>query len=505
MLIADGVTDEMVKRTEDKFLAWDNVVASNILETGTQKQKDEAYKMLNDPTLYFYAFFKSPWDRTKKFKLYPYQDMIINDKHDRIFFAAANQIGKSVCLCCDSIHYALLNPGHTVLMVSKTLPQSKDLLRQIKSILQSSSLDYSYDIGDSATKTEVYFKHYEEVEVTNSKGEIEIEKIQLQQSRIICVPATEAALGYAVHKAEVDEICFYDNGEYFYNQILVPRTYTTKGSITAFSNPNGQQGIGWDLWNNPDYHQYRFAFLDCQTNTQEELEKHSRGKTQEQIDSTLLARFTSPEGGFLTTKEREDMQEDRSSFIPTFLTNQLYIFFDWAKTGDRTVRVIGSPIHKSDDDWADEVFVHEMVEYDKGTTYTKIVDEDLKALIKNVGADKIAMVGWDNTGVGKGIEDFVKRVEQLGIMAMPVEFSLQNKSRIYTLFKLLAEQRRIKIPKITECNKQLSTLRFQKSSRGYMMVHHDNERDRDDYPDALAGLCSLMIAPDNAPVTCEII
>jgi len=117
----------------------------------------------------------------------------------------------------------------------------------------------------------------------------------------------------------------------------------------------------------------------------------------------------------------------------------------------------------------------------------------------------VAMVGWDNTGVGRGLEDFTKRVEQLGIMAMPVEFSLENKSRIFTLFKLLAEQQRIKIPYVKECDKQLSMLRFQRSPRGHLKVHHENEKDRDDFPDALAGVCSLIIQPENPPISATII
>ena len=88
---------------------------------------------------------------------------------------------------------------------------------------------------------------------------------------------------------------------------------------------------------------------------------------------------------------------------------------------------------------------------------------------------------------------------------MPVEFSLQNKSRIYTLFKFLAEQRRIKMPYVVECDKQLSMLRFNKTSRGLLQVHHESEKDRDDFPDSLAILTSLIIQPENPPVTCEII
>lgn len=505
--LIDGVTPEMEAQTAAKFTAWDKIVKDNVLETGTKAEQKAVYLMLHDPTIYAYAFFRDPRDRTKRFRLYPYQDAIINDPSRRVLFAAANQIGKSITLCLKALAFALLNPGTTVLMTSKTLPQSKDLLRQIKTFLQSSSVEYKFDVGDTETKTEIYFKHYKIVTVHDDDLDEDVEELQeLSQSRIICVPATEAALGYAVDLALEDELAFYEGGEYFHKQILQPRTYTTKGQIIVFSNPNGQQGVFWELWNEDEWSKYRFNFLDCPTNDQQEFDILSRSLTREQIDSTLLAVFTSPEGGFLTLKERQDMQDkDRSSMLPSTATSQLFVFFDWAKSRDRTVRVVGTAIRINDKDWADEVYVHEMKEYPQGTTYTEIVDVDLKELIMSFGVAKIAMVGWDNTGVGRGIEDFVKRVEQLGIPAMPVEFSLENKSRIYTLLKLLAEQRRVKLPYVRECDKQLSMLRFKKSPRGHLKVHHENEKDRDDYPDALAGLCSLMIAPDNPPISATII
>ena len=63
----------------------------------------------------------------------------------------------------------------------------------------------------------------------------------------------------------------------------------------------------------------------------------------------------------------------------------------------------------------------------------------------------------------------------------------------------------MKIPFIKECDKQLSMLRFNKTSRGYLQVHHENEKDRDDFPDAIAGLCSLIIQPESPPITATII
>lgn len=503
-IMAEGLTDGMLKTTETKYLAWDNLIGTTDI---TEATDDNVWHMLQDPAIYAYSFFKNPRDLDKAFKLYAYQDMIINDNHDRILFVAANQIGKSIMLCLKAIIYALQNPGKTVLMVSKTLPQAKDLLRQIRTFLRNSTLDYKYDVGDSETKTEIYFKHFEEYVEYDPAVLKEVTKLrELSQSRIICVPATEAALGYAVDLALVDELAFYDDGEHFFNQILLPRLYTTKGQVIVFSNPNGQVGIFWDLWNNPDWHRYRFDFLDCPTNTQAEFDKHSRNLTREQIDSTLLAIFTNPEGGFLTLAERKDMQVGVDNQIPSVITQPLYIFFDWAKSQDRTVRMIGVPIVDGDNDWAPKVKIYEMKEYPQDTSYSDIIDIDLKNLIQSVGASNVAMVGWDNTGVGRGLEDFVKRVEQLGISAMPVEFSLENKSRIYTLFKLLAEQRRITMPFVKACDKQLSMLRFKRTQgRGMLQVRHESERDRDDFPDAVAGLASLIIAPDNMPVTCEII
>lgn len=504
--IVDGVSEEMFSKTATKFSSWDNVLEKKTLEEGTPEEINLAYNLLKDPTIYAYAFFKDPRNHHQRFKLYAYQDAIINDDHKRIFFAAANQIGKSITLCIKAIHFSLMNPGSTTLMISKTLPQSKDLLRQIKQFLQNSRLDFEYDIGDSDTKTEIYLKHFKMEKVYDEELDKWFNKrVELSQSRIVCVPATGAALGYAVDLELIDEIGFYDDGEYVYEQILQPRTYTTKGQIIVFTNPNGQQGIAWKLWNDPMFHRYKFNFLDCPTNTQEEFDSLSHSLTREKIDSTMLAIFTSPEGGFLTLDERRDMQEERISILPSVLTQPVYIFFDWGKSRDRTIRIIGVPNNTNDNDWAPGVTVYEMKEYPQGTPYTEIIDVDLKNLIMTTKPEMVAMVGWDNSGVGKGLEDFTKRVEQLGIQAMPVEFSLQNKSRIYTLFKLLAEQRRIKLPKVEGCDKQLSMLRFKTTTRGLLQVHHENERDRDDFPDAIAGLCSLIIAPENAPITCEII
>jgi len=487
-MVVDGVSPEMIERTNQKFALWDRMVEEDWLSV--PEKVVQVYKALTDPTIYFYAFFKD--GKGGSVRVYPYQDALLNDPGKRIIFAASNQIGKSFCLCIKALHFALTNPGKTVVMFSKTLPQSKDLLRQIKDFLRMSTLDYKSIVGDSENKTELYFKHFDE------KGR------ELKQSRIMCIPATEGGLGFPVDLLLIDELAFYDDGEYFYYQIAQPRTYHTKGQIICFSNPNGQMGVFWKLWNDPAFSKYRFNFLDCPDNTVEEYEDLRKKLTVERFDSTVNAVFTNPEGGFLTLEERKRIQKPRCNCLPVVLETPVCIFFDWAKSVDRTVRTIGIPVRKGETDWGNGVFVYEMKEYAQNTPYDVIID-DLKELVLFLGVDKVDKVGWDNTGVGKGLEDFVNKVKQLGIVTVPVEFSLQNKSRLYTTFKLLVEQDRISIPYVEECDKQLSCLRFKKTDRGLLKVHHENEKDRDDFPDSIAGLCSLLVVPTHVPPSLKII
>ncbi len=484
--LKETITPADVERLNAKFRAWDTVIAEGWLNDPESDKYYETISLLRDPSIYAYAFFKAP--DGSRFKVYPYQDLFMNDLHPRIIFCAANQIGKSMSLRLKAVHFALLHPGTTTLLISKTFPQSKDLLRGIVELLRSSDIDYSNSIGESETKTEVYFRHYD------SLGK------KLPDSRIICVPATEAALGYPADLLLIDELAFFQDGHYFYYQIAQPRTYATKGQICIISNPNGRQGIFWELWNDPDFHRYRFNYLDKPGNTREEYEKLREKMSRAEFDSTVRAVFTSAEGGFLTVGEIKDMEEDRISHIP-LSTPPLYIFLDLAKIRDRTVRVIGSPVPIDGKPDKNMVYVYDMKQYPAGTDYTEIV-EDLQSLIDQVGWERIAQIGFDATGVGEGFKDMLKKAK---IQATPVDFNINNKSRIYTIFKMLVEERRLKIPYDPDCHFQLGQLMFKKTSSGKLMVHHERETDRDDFPDALAGLCSMIEVPDSPPVTLEIV
>ena len=119
--------------------------------------------------------------------------------------------------------------------------------------------------------------------------------------------------------------------------------------------------------------------------------------------------------------------------LPSLFTQPIQIFFDWAKSRDRTVRTIGVPIHKKDEDWADEVYTYEMKEYPQGTKYSYIIDTELKEI-----TDK-----FDNTfeEVSEISYDFIKELNRGEIKTF---------NQLYNKFNKQIEELEELFPKLTK-------------------------------------------------------
>lgn len=497
--IIDQITTEMRKRTEKKFSSWDEVLRRGFLKEGHRKEK-YAYGLLNDPTIFTYAFDLD--EDSNPFKMYPYQDMFMNDTNKRALFAGANQIGKTLPVMKKAKHFALTRPGTITMVFSKTYTLSKDFIYRIKGFMKSSTLDYDTNTIEADNKTELHIRHFDRIKEDGKWVDKE-----LKNSRIISVPATEGALSYPANLVIMDEIAFYENSIYVYYQIAQPRTYTTKGQIMFVSNPNGRRGVFWDLWQNPMYSRYQFNFLDKPGNTQAEWDFLKKDLPSAIFDSTVASIFTDTEGGFFTWQERKIMfDNERVNQLPILLTKPIYIAIDWGKVKDRTVVAMGHREGLAEFPWIHVPFIKE---YPQKFPNTRVLEE-LYGWIQAFKPHNVAMLGWDNTGYGGGLEDYMIRIENMGVVLNPVVFSLESKSRMYTLFKVLAERnvkgiKGISLPRHDEADRQLSNLIFTTTSRGHLKVKHMEDSDRDDIPDALAILCSMIINPENPPVTATII
>ena len=130
-------------------------------------------------------------------------------------------------------------------------------------------------------------------------------------SVIRCLPPTQGVYAYPATLLIGDEIAFWEiegmkQIEYF-NKVIRSRVletknwkhdYFTMGQIFCISSTNAQQGIMWDLWNDEDFHQYRYCYLANPGNTLEEYLKAKKKFTTDEFDSVFAASFSSATGGF---------------------------------------------------------------------------------------------------------------------------------------------------------------------------------------------------------------
>ena len=481
-----------------KFVEWDRIVANNELASTDDVVRVRAYQLLLDPTVYAYAYFRD--DEGQPFRMTAYQDAIVNCIHDGtelcperfILFKAANQIGKSKILCLMAIYHAFNKENVNIVMVSKSLPQSQFLLAQIRHTLNNSKFADTWreNIGETANTTVLSFKR----EFKDDQGKL----VKTMTNRIICAPMGEGLLGYPVHYLYLDEADFYEDAKTFFWKVGLPRTNKTKGQIILFSNPNPDisrnSSLLWELWSGKLFkRKFSFNFLDAPWNSKLEYTEIQKNSPSYIFASTHDGEFPEEGGGFFKHSEIQDMmQKEWHNQLP-IVDRPIYIGLDLAKVRDQSVLVIGTSHQNQQDASLQDIHVLYMMAFPQKTDYIEVVKE-LERIYRFYQEHHhgVAHVGFDATGVGKGIDDFIKFNM---VKATPIDFNLQSKSRMYGNFKMLSEQRRIRIVYDINCEKQLAGLVFERTARGYLTIKHEKEQMHDDYPDAIVCLIDVALNP----------
>ena len=491
---------------ENKFKFVDQVKAMKNPNPLYMKMIDSDYTMRS---YYFLRINNEP------LKLFSYQDIIINDTYRFKYFEAANQIGKSIELDVEAVNDFTKDHDkeYNIAIISKTLPQSTHQMRRIKQLLNSMShLDWREDKGDSDSMS-VLELAWKDEKRTDTKGN----PVTKYVNRIICAPATEAALGYDLHKVFLDEFEFWDDDVYMHDQILEPRTYGTKGGMTVTTNPNGTETKGAELTRLilPDgtkkYHVYNFNFLDRPSNTQEELEAASAGKTRQVVESTLLAIRSISDKNYFTPDEI-DRSRDKTLTELKMVNKQPFFFLDVGAKKDASVLVGGfiEPDDKIEN--LMHIYIPIIKPYPVGYPLSRVVgltdekqDSDgwehhksVKEHIEEWSIDgTIPTLGVDATG-NSGI---IPLMEAAKLQPIDVQFSGPVKSGMYQRFKYFMEKGLLhRIPN-KQFDYEASHLEVRKSMRGYLMIHHEHEDDHDDVMDAIAGLIYIADNPDIVPAT----
>lgn len=476
-------------------------------------KKDVNLNLFFDPTIWAYNLLRDK--QGNPFKLRGFQDQLLNDRHPFILCAAANQAGKTHAACVKVIHHAYFVPNASILIISRSEPQAIYILDEIKWMLQRANLDFKPIIAEIENRSELHIKNQD------GKG----------VSVIRCLPSTERVLAYPATLLVCDEIGFWkieriDPLEYF-ERVIISRIqetvhwkpkvngvdlsqYFTMGQVFCISSTNAQQGIMWNLWNNPDYHHYRYSWLANPLNTIEKYNQLKKTKTSDVFDSVYAAVFSSSTGGFITAAEYDAAVKafvDKEYKPVPSLTVPLYFGGDVAgedtvsRDVDSSVLIGGIKIREEEIDKAKIEYTNEFPLRSK------------KELLYNELArfENIAQFAYDKMGVGDSVKnDLVDRHILAEYQIEALTYSLPNKSDVYYNMKHLFEQRKILLPSgLTKLREQLLGLRFERTQAGHMTkpqikIHHEQGL-HDDWADALANCCWAIMRGSAVPVHADFI
>ena len=481
-----------------KFEWLDNVLSKEV------PTKSDYKEILSDATKFAYFFLKNP--NGGRLKLFPYQDIIINDTSDRIYFRAANQLGKSALFNVKAVFNLFVDHGHAhnEAIVSKSLPQSIFQMRRIKSLLNSMrGINWKESKGSADSMSVI------SVDVKDKSGKVKYTNM------LVCAPCTEGLLGYDLHELNLDEFEYWEvDCEYFYTQIAQPRTYATKGRIMVMSNPNGQDHFGATLeqqtlkgTNVNRFSCYVFNYLDRPGNTKEEYEQLKHELSRQQFESTVAAIRSHSDKCYFTPEEIEgSLDKDLTEL--KMVGKQSFFFLDVGSKHDQSVLIGGYIEYPNGEEDLAHIYMPIIHVYPVGYPISMVVgargDEDVEQnwhYEKSVREYIIEWSGTDNNGNNTinpvfgvdvtGNSGISPLFESVGIFPEDITFSGPVKSAMYQRYKYFMEKGLLHRVKSKDWEYQARHLVMQKSVRGYLMVHHENESDLDDTQDATAGLIHL--------------
>lgn len=496
-----------IERYESKFVKVDNWLK------GDRKDIKTYGEFLHDPSLFAYLHQRVDGS---SLRYYPYQDLIANDKHRFKYFRAANQIGKSLLLDSLAARNLIIDHGHAhnEAIVSKSLPQSTFQMRRIKTLLRTMPEINWKDVRGETDSLSVI-----SVDVKDDAGNVKYTNM------LICAPCTEGLLGYDLHSLNLDEFEFWEvDQKYFFNQIAQPRTYSTKGKITVFSNPNGADNFGAELEEQKllngknKWHVYVFNYLDKPGNTQEEYDQLKNELSRGEFESTVAAIRSMSDKCFFSRMEIDASEDKSLSESSLYVSDrQPFFFLDVAAKFDRSVLVGGWTEPDKNNPEFKHVYIPIIHKYPQGYPISLVVGSPTESSnIENWSYQKSVreyLLSFSSTGIqpifgcditgNSGISPLFQACK---IYPIDVVFSGPQKSGYYQKFKYYMEKKLLHRIKNKDWESEASQLVVTKSVRGYLLINAagtvDGKRDMkldsklkktpDDTMDATAGLIYLM-------------
>ena len=441
-----------------------------------------AGELKRDSTCFAYFYFKNKLK--KRWRNRFYQDIILNDKSKRIVVCISRQMGKSTMAAIKAFHTAYYYPNKTVVIISNTKPQAIELIRRIKELMRSGTFDDFKSLLPTQrdSRSEIIIGH------NNGKDE----------SRIISVPATDAARGYTADLVIVDEGAFIENGDYIFTQVIEPMTQATKGDILLLSTPNGRVGYFYDAFASKHWSSYQFDWKANPENTQEEMDRKKDTMTSLAFEAEYEAKFLTSQSAYFKHSEIHNSVSKLAGTGALSTHQPMSVGVDFGKIHDKSVMIIGYIINPTDDPSKHIIRVSERREKPLGTEYCEVIGE-LKHIGKNLKPTNMIL---DASGVGEVPAEILAK--EAGLVTESIKFSIQKKMEIFSNLKILFQQGRIQIPGDKQMINELELFEYKYTDSGNMMLHA-REGHHDDEVDALGLMAWGLTRAINPPVTIQII
>lgn len=434
--------------------------------------------MREDASLFAYALFRNP--NLTKLRLFDYQDLIINDKSKYISVAISRQSGKSTLAIIRALHHIFYHDNSTVLLVSKTKDQSMELITKLRQWINSSPAKEMFEELQTGAdnRREFYLKNHDKD----------------THSRIISVPATDAARGYSADLVIADEIAFWTDATEVFNEALLPTVTYTNGTIMMLSTPKGRIGVFAESFKKENiWSCYQFTWRVCPVHTLESMALKKEQVGEFAFNQEYEASFVDDQAAYFRYKEVNDAIDDTLT-LGGVTGHQLVAGVDFGKINDPSVITLAYIDNPKEHPDAHRVRVFDVIEFKLGTPYKDVV-KSIQRLYKQHNIRKIF---YDQTGVGEGPGEFM---HDLGLPIEGIKFSLQSKMNMFSNLKLLFEKRQIHIPRLTKMLDELYAFQYEYTQGDNIKLGHP-EGGHDDYVDSLClaayGLKRMFGAPVSA-------
>lgn len=438
-------------------------------KTITKRQRGLMLK--KDPSIFAFLYLRNPLNPNKPLKVYPWQDMFLNDKSRFRHLTKSRQIGGSICLCIEILHkITYANKDKTILVFSKGEKQAQDINYKLKLLMKNSKLDYRKSLKIDS-KSELYRQ--------NANG---------TECRVLSEVATDSALGHSPSDVYLDEFSYVESAQEFYERIVSPMVLKTRGNITVISTPTHDNSYHHKLYQSPSYVHYHFDWKACPTHTKEDMLKAKDEMDLIPFRSEWLAEYVSgKQAQYYPYKIIKPCISD--SIDQTIDKNKTYYAgVDWGKMQSSNVITVISHIRNG---LINDVEVVEIIAK-KQVPYSSIIGE-IKYLNEKYNLARI----YCDRGAGEGQIDMLK--EQLGINVEGVAFTIQSKVDMNANLKKLFEKKEIKIPNNKQLINELIGFEYSFTSTGKMKLHGEP----DDFVDSLA--LSIMGVTTHKPSSLTII